>query len=51
MAELVRRAIDTVYRPKTRPVVRGYEMQVAVFRAPDAATVGRLATVPRRVTD
>jgi hypothetical protein len=51
MAELVRRAIDSVYRPELRPVVRGCQLTVGVFRTPDAAIIGRIATVPRRVGD
>jgi hypothetical protein len=51
MAELVRRAIDATYRPLTRPVVRGYHFNVGVHRAVDPATIGRIATVPRRVLD
>jgi hypothetical protein len=51
MAELVRRAIDATYRPLTRPVVRGYQLNVGMLRSPDAAIIGRLATVPRRVTE
>jgi hypothetical protein len=51
MAELIRRAIDTVYRPKLRPVVRGYHVNLGVLRAPDAALIGRIGTVPRRVRD
>jgi hypothetical protein len=51
MAELVRRAIDATYRPLTRPIVRGYHVNVGVQRAVDPATIGRLATVPRRVID
>ena len=51
MAELVRRAIDTVYRPKLRPVVGGFQVNVGLLRAPDAAIVGRIATKPRRVAD
>jgi hypothetical protein len=41
MAELVRRAIDRVYRPELRPKVRGYEVSVGVWNRPDAAVVGR----------
>jgi hypothetical protein len=51
MAELVRRAIDATYRPLTRPIVRGYHLNVGMQRAIDPATIGRLATVPRRVLD
>jgi hypothetical protein len=51
MAELVRRAIDSTYRPSTRPIVRGYHMNVGLQRAIDPAMIGRYATVPRRVTD
>ena len=41
MAELVRRAIDRVYRPELRPRVRGYEVSVGLWQRPDAAIVGR----------
>jgi len=51
MAELVRRAIDASYRPKLRPVVGGFQVNVGLLRAPDAAIVGRIATKPRRVVD
>jgi hypothetical protein len=51
MAELVRRAIDATYRPKLRPLVGGYQLNLGVLRAPDAAVVGRLSTAPRRVLD
>jgi hypothetical protein len=43
LAELIRRAVDTVYRPGTRPSVPGYELSLAVWRRPDAAVVGRRA--------
>jgi hypothetical protein len=51
MAELVRRAIDATYRPKLRPLVGGYQLNLGVLRAPDAAILGRIATAPRRVVD
>jgi hypothetical protein len=51
MAELVRRAIDAAYRPRLRPVVRGFQVNVGLLREPDAAVVGRVATQPRRVVD
>jgi hypothetical protein len=51
MAELVRRAIDTVYRPTLRPVVGGFQVNVGLLRAPDAAILGRFETKPRRVLD
>lgn len=51
MAELVRRAIDVTYRPLSRPIVRGYHVNVGVHREIDPATIGRLATVPRRIVD
>jgi len=41
MAELVRRAIDRVYRPWSRPTVYGYEVNFGLWRRPDAAVVGR----------
>lgn len=51
MAELVRRAIDSTYRPLTRPLVRGYHVNLGLQRAVDPAMIGRFATVPRRVAD
>lgn len=41
VCELVRRAIDTTYRPYSRPRVRGYELSLGVWYHPDAAIVGR----------
>ena len=41
MAELVRRAVDRVYRPELRPKVRGYEVSLGLWQRPDAAIVGR----------
>jgi hypothetical protein len=41
LAELVRRAIDQVYRPHQRPRVEGLELSLGVWRRPDAAVVGR----------
>jgi hypothetical protein len=41
MSELVRRAIDTTYRPGLLPVVRGYELVLGLFRRPSTATIGR----------
>ncbi len=41
IAELVRRAIDAAYRPHARPVVRGFELSLGVWRRPDAAVAGR----------
>lgn len=41
MAELVRRAVDAVYRPHQRPRLRGYLVSVGVWERPDAAVVGR----------
>ena len=42
MAELVRRSIDTTYRPETRPRLSGFAINVALARRPDAAVVGRI---------
>jgi hypothetical protein len=50
MAELVRRAVDSVYRPYRRPSVRGVEVSLGVWRRPDAGVVAR-RVLPRRVTD
>jgi hypothetical protein len=41
LAELVRRAVDSVYRPHLRPRVRGFEVSVGMWREPDAAVVAR----------
>jgi hypothetical protein len=41
ICELVRRAVDTTYRPDVRPRVRGYELSIGLWRRPDAAVVGR----------
>lgn len=41
MGELVRRAIDSTYRPHSRPRLSGYELSVGLWRSPDAALVGR----------
>jgi hypothetical protein len=43
LAELVRRAVDTVYRPGSRPNVPGYELSLGFWRRPDAAVIGRRA--------
>jgi len=51
MAELVRRALDATYRPRLRPVVKGFHLNFDATRSPDAAVVGRLARLPRRVRD
>jgi Ribbon-helix-helix domain len=40
MAELVRRAVDAVYRPNSRFRVRGFELNVGLWRDPDTAAVG-----------
>jgi hypothetical protein len=49
MAELVRRAIDQVYRPELRPRVPGFELSLGVWKRPDAAVIGRRRT--RRLSD
>jgi hypothetical protein len=49
MAELVRRAIDQVYRPELRPRIPGYELSLGFWKRPDAAVIGRRRT--RRLTD
>jgi hypothetical protein len=41
MAELIRRAVDTTFRPYRRPTVRGMELSVGLWSRPDAAVVGR----------
>jgi hypothetical protein len=49
MAELVRRALDKVYRPHLRPRVPGYELSFGLWKRPDAAIIGRRRE--RRLTD
>ena len=41
LAELVRRALDSAYRPYSRPTVKGFELSLGLWREPDAAVVGR----------
>ena len=49
VAELVRRALDHVYRPRVRFKVRGWEVSFAIWRRPDAAVVARrVRERPRR---
>ena len=47
LGELVRRALDHVYRPQARLRLRGWEVSVAVWKRPDAAVFGRRVQ-PRR---
>jgi hypothetical protein len=49
LAELVRRAIDSTYRPHVRPKLRGYELSLGIWRQPDPAIVGRRRM--RRLTE
>jgi hypothetical protein len=51
MAELVRRALDKTYRPKLRPIVKGFHLNIGLARDPDAAVIARLTRAPRRVRD
>jgi hypothetical protein len=48
MAELIRRAIDHTYRPHIRPRIAGFEINLGVWRRPDAAVWGRLRERFRR---
>ena len=41
IAELVRRAVDRVYRPEVRPRTSGVEVSLGVWRRPDVAVTGR----------
>jgi hypothetical protein len=41
MAELIRRSVDSTYRPFARPTVGGFELSVGMWRRPDAAVAGR----------
>jgi hypothetical protein len=47
MGELVRRAVDGVYRPYERPRIGGFELSVGVWHRPDAALSGRRTRPPR----
>jgi hypothetical protein len=49
MAELIRRAIDGIYRPEQRPRIPGYELSLGIWKRPDAAVIGRRRT--RRLTE
>ena len=51
MSELVRRALDSTYRPHLRPIVAGFTVNLGLTRGPDPAVIGRLAKPPRRVCD
>jgi hypothetical protein len=53
MAELVRRAVDSVYRPASRPKIAGLSFSGGVWRDADAALVGRrvLTRKPRLSDD
>jgi hypothetical protein len=50
MAELVRRAVDTTFRPHARPKLRGLELSLGVWSRPDVAVAGRRPPA-RRVSD
>jgi hypothetical protein len=41
MAELIRRAVDSVYRAASRPKIGGFHFSAGVWRDADAALVGR----------
>lgn len=41
LAELIRRAVDSTYRPYERPTVAGFELNLGLWRRPDAAVAGR----------
>ncbi len=47
MAELVRRSVDSVLRPVSRPRFFGYELSFGLWREQDAAVVARRVT-PRK---
>jgi hypothetical protein len=46
LAELVRRAIDTTYRPHVRPRIGGFEVNLGMWKRPDAAIAGRYRRLP-----
>jgi hypothetical protein len=41
VGELIRRAVDKVYRPRARVTFRGYEIAFSCWKRPDAAVLGR----------
>jgi Ribbon-helix-helix protein, copG family len=41
MSELIRRAVDAALRPGSRVRLRGLELNVGIFRQPDAAGAAR----------
>jgi hypothetical protein len=41
MGELVRRAVDTTYRPQIRPRLNGFELNFGIWSRPDVALAGR----------
>jgi hypothetical protein len=41
MAELIRRAIDHVYRPWVRTRIKGWELSGGLWKRPDAGVLGR----------
>jgi hypothetical protein len=47
MAELIRRAIDQVFREKAKPQRRGWQWVFTVYRDPDAAVVARHMAPPK----
>ncbi len=51
MAELVRRAVDRTFRPLSRPTVRGFELNLGLWRELDAAVVARRVRPRRRRLD
>jgi hypothetical protein len=52
MAELVRRALDSVYRPASRPKIAGFSVSAGMWRDADAAIVGRRVLVRKpRLSD
>ena len=41
MGELVRRAVDRTYRPFDRQRLSGFELNLGLWKRPDAAVAGR----------
>jgi hypothetical protein len=41
VSELIRRAIDSTYRPGAAVRLRGFEVNLGVYREPDAAATGK----------
>jgi hypothetical protein len=52
MAELVRRAVDSVYRSASRPKIAGFSVSAGIWRDADVALAGRRVLIRKpRLSD